>query len=115
MKLITDIFNIFKVKDVPFLDKESVLGLANKDTARISYTNVYGDEEACQLVDWSFEPRSTGNTRDITRYYLYDNTILKYIIRIESRRLVYYNLSDDNVIASMDKEFLNQVTSQLGL
>jgi len=108
--------NPFKSKSEPIVE-ESIMKLVDKDTVRISYRNIYGDEESCQLKDWSKEPRSTGITEDIIRLYLYDNDNLKYVIRTESSKLVFWRLdiSDKNDVVSIDKSFIDKILNQLEL
>mgnify|MGYP001188998132 FL=1 len=99
-------------KPTPIVDKEVILKLVDKNTVRINYKNIYGDEEACQLVDWEFEPRATHDVKDINRYYLYDGSTCTYIIRLETKELVFYK---DYVVVKIDKEFIQQIKDKLDL
>ena len=97
------------------IDKESVFKLLNNKT-RISYNNIYGDGEACDIDTYKNEKRSTGKIEDITRIYFYENNELKYIIRVDSEKIVYCNpltnRSKDDVV-SIDKTFINEILDRI--
>jgi hypothetical protein len=92
------------------IDKESILKLVDKDTVYVNYINKNGDEEGCLFNEWFLSKRGTNKLNDITRYYLYDGSDLKYIIRIKSNILV---CCVDEVKLVIDSEFIQQITDKL--
>lgn len=109
------IWNLFKRKPKQTVNKEEILKLVNKNTIRITYKNIHGDEESCSLLDWSSHERSTNNFDDITRLYLYQNDELIYVIRITSCEVVYWLVQHDlnNDVRTVDKSFVAGILDSL--
>ena len=112
--------DFFRKKENLVIDKEPIIALLNNQT-RISYKNIYGDGESCNLSTFTREQRSTSDIKDITGIFLYDSSnTLKYIIRVESKKIVYCqegytkkgNYKD---IKSIDKQFINELLDKIDL
>ncbi len=93
------------------VDKEEILKFVDKDTV-VNFLNIHGDEETCLFINWSSANRTTNDINDITRYYLYDVSFIKYIIRIKSKLLID---NDRGTKIPIDEEFIKEITEKLKL
>ncbi len=85
--------------------------LANSALIRIGFKNIHGDEESCDLKNYSKADRSTNRKEDIIRIYLYNDNSKDYEFIIRLKDLVIIDKNDIKIKITKDDvdEILNKL------
>lgn len=106
-------FNFFrkeKEKNERYLNHIHEL-IANKCGLRVSYKNIYGDEESCDLGDFHKDraPRCTGDTKDILRIYINVDNVDYYVVRRYDNQIRLPNFKTIEVTKEDINDILNKI------
>ncbi len=119
MKYLNKLFSLFRNKSeqnaIIMCSSHSIpmdiLNLVTDKTQliRVGFSNVYGDEESCNLEDYKTIARSTGKKENIIRIMLYDKMgELKYIVRVKS-----FAIKQDDTTIKVSKHIIDEILLRL--